>query len=317
MPRRSFIGVILVLGGLVAYAVFGGLRGAAGPAGEASFVSAFTWQSDDPDFGGFSGFEISEDGRDFVALSDLGRWTNGRFERDDAGRIIGFTADPLEPLRDPDGNRLIGGAADSEGLAVAPDGTLYASFEIETRILRYDSLDGPATSLPSPSIFKKMRSNRSLEALAVDGRGWLYTLPEETMIKGADFPLFVFDGQDWHQPVTIPRRGNFLPVGADFGPDGRFYLLERAFYGLAGFATRVRVFTLADDRISAEETVLQTEKGRHDNLEGLAVWRDPDGHIRLTMVSDDNHVFFLRNEIVEYRLPIANALPIDTDAAES
>ena len=34
---------------------------------------------------------------------------------------------------------------------------------------------------------------------------------------------------------------------ADFGPDGQLYLLERDFGWLAGFATRVRRFTLGPD----------------------------------------------------------------------
>lgn len=46
---------------------------------------------------------------------------------------------------------------------------------------------------------------------------------------------------------------------------------------------------------------MQSELGRHDNLEGLSVWRDAQG-LRLTMVSDDNFMFFQRTEFVEYRV---------------
>lgn len=45
---------------------------------------------------------------------------------------------------------------------------------------------------------------------------------------------------------------------------------------------------------------MQSEVGRHDNLEGLSVWQDAQG-VRLTMVSDDNFMFFQRTEFVEYR----------------
>ena len=48
---------------------------------------------------------------------------------------------------------------------------------------------------------------------------------------------------------------------------------------------------------------MQTEPGLHDNLEGLSVWRDPQGRLRATMVSDNNYLFIFRSEIVEYRLP--------------
>ena len=42
--------------------------------------------------------------------------------------------------------------------------------------------------------------------------------------------------------------------------------------------------------------------GEHDNLEGIAVWRDRNGDIRITMISDDNYRAFQRTEFVEYRV---------------
>jgi hypothetical protein len=59
------------------------------------------------------------------------------------------------------------------------------------------------------------------------------------------------------------------------------------------------------------ETVLQTRLGDHGNLEGLAVWRDTDGLLRLTMVSDDNFLSFLPGEIVEYVLSTGVASPAE------
>jgi hypothetical protein len=43
--------------------------------------------------------------------------------------------------------------------------------------------------------------------------------------------------------------------------------------------------------------------GVQDNLEGLSVWRDIAGQIRLTLISDDNFRLLQRTEIVEYVLP--------------
>ena len=40
-----------------------------------------------------------------------------------------------------------------------------------------------------------------------------------------------------------------------------------------------------------------------DSLEGLSVWRDANGRLTATMIADNNFSFFLRNQIVEYRLP--------------
>lgn len=90
-------------------------------------------------------------------------------------------------------------------------------------------------------------------------------------------------------------------MGADFDTEGNLYLLERAFTGF-GFKSRVRRFFLDDDAVTAEETLLETAILQHDNLEGLSVWKDADGDIRLTMISDDNFNDFQRTEFVEYRV---------------
>lgn len=152
-----------------------------------------------------------------------------------------------------------------------------------------------------------MSINGSLEALAIDASGRLFTIPENAPQEDQPFPVYRFDG-DWTQPFGIPQKGDFLPVGADFGPDGRLYVLERNFLGLGGFASRVRAFEVTEDSLGEGETVLRTEAGAHDNLEGLAVWQDSKGRIRLTMVSDDNFKFYLRQEIVEYVLPVDGVL---------
>jgi len=102
--------------------------------------------------------------------------------------------------------------------------------------------------------------------------------------------------------LALPRIGVFRPVAADFGPDGRFYLLERRFHGPGGFSSRLRRFDLGPKGFSSGQVLLQTKAGRHDNLEGLSIWRGPDG-LRATMISDDNFLFMQVTEIVEYRLP--------------
>mgnify|MGYP002634128825 CR=1 FL=1 len=106
----------------------------------------------------------------------------------------------------------------------------------------------------------------------------------------------------WDQPFSIPRRGPFLVVGADIGPDGKFYLLERHLSGIFGFQTRIRRFALTGEALSDENVLLETPTGKHDNLEGIAVWRDAAGDIRITMISDDNFRSFQKTEFVEYRV---------------
>ncbi len=287
-----------------AFALVLSLERSANSSPEPGYIGSFTWHSTDANLGGLSGVEIEADGLGFTALSDRGGWTKGRLQRDAQGRISAIEAQKVVRLKGTGEKPLARNRADSEGLAIAPDGTAYVSFEGAgtARVLRYLDLFGPAENLPVPPAFKKLQRNSALEALAIGPDGALYTLPERSGSEAKPFPIWRFRDGKWSQPFAMPRDGTFLPVGADFGPDGRLYILERQFNGLMGFASRVRRFTVTNDALRDEETVLKTRTATHDNLEGLAVWRDTEGALRLTMIADDNFRFFQRTELVEYRI---------------
>lgn len=263
---------------------------------EATFLGSFDWSIDDPAFGGFSGIEVSDDGADFIALSDRGAMLRGTFLRRDHA-IIGITAQPMQRLRGAFGIPLDRANSDSEGLAVGPDGQLFISFESKHGLRSFGTGDAPASGLITSPAFDEMQKNASLEALAIGPDGALYTLPERSGRATLPFPVFRFHNGNWDQPFAIPRRGYFLPAGADIGPDGLLYILERDFIGV-GFRNRVRRFALDG---SGEEVILETGLRTHDNLEGISVWQDTDG-LRITMISDDNFGRFQRTEVVEYRL---------------
>lgn len=297
MRRRSRLGLAIAL----FFAV--GLEGSASPTPFRGFVGEFVWSGQGRFFGGFSAIEVSADGSHFLAVSDHGAWVRGVFRRDATGQIAGVDAGEVTPLLGKTGQPLRKGRTDSEGLALAPDGTMFVSFEGPARMLRFATVGARAQNLPSPPEFATFEMNASLEALAIGPDGSLYTMPERSGRIDWPFPVFRFRDGVWTQTTSIPRSGNFLPVSADFGPDGKFYLLERQFRGLAGFASRIRRFTLKGDQLTNEQVLLQTEVGAHDNLEGMAIWRDKTGVLRATMIADDNFNFLFRTEIVEYRLP--------------
>lgn len=305
MQRRALLGLT------AAAFLCLGLQGSAAPPFPAGFVAAFRWVTDDSLLGGLSAIEVSPDGDHFFALTDRGAITEGTFARDAGGKITNVIAPPMRLLKGDGDAPLKPSRSDSEGLALAQDGTIFISFEGVARLLSYATIDARAENLPSPREFRAMQKNSSLEALAMDAQGRLYTLPERSGADDRPFPVYRFENGRWTQPFSIARIGEFLPVAADFGPDGRFYLLERNFLGLAGFSSRVRVFDLRPDAAVEGTIVLETAAGVHDNLEGLSVWQDAAGNIRLTMVSDDNFQFYLRSEIVEYLLPVDAASPQD------
>ena len=197
---------------------------------------------------------------------------------------------------------LKGLAGDSEGLAITSNGTVYIAFEGVHRIARYNRGDNTTTVLLHPDAFKKMANNGSFETLAVDDRGRLYTMPENGLTAEGRIPVYRWNGRRWSQPFTLPKSGDFLPVGADFGPDGRFYLLERA-TGFLGFRTQLRRWDLSSGIPKDGTVLLRTRSGTHDNLEGISIWRDAEGQMRATMVADDNFLIIQQTELVEYALP--------------
>lgn len=268
----------------------------------AQHVATYVWRMDDADFGGFSGIEISDDGNRFTVISDRATIRWGSIQRDARGRITGLQADGAERLRDSTGQPLRQDwRGDSEGLAIGLDGHIWISFEGETRIARYDSPDGPAQVLPRPPEFDRMQRNSSFEALAIAPDGTLLTLPERSGELTRPFPVWRWRNGAWDQPFSVPRSGDWLAVGADIGPDGRFYLLERDFKGLLGFRSRVRRFDLSEAGLTNEWTLLESLPLQYDNHEGISVWNDGTG-IRITLISDDNFGFLQRTELVEFRV---------------
>lgn len=304
LPATRLLGVVAVLMMALPLVAGGSNRpedGSAAPPA-LSHVATHVWRMDDPDFGGFSGVEISQDGQRFHAVSDRGTIRWGTIERNEQGRITRMRAEGWTRLRDATGKPLPKGRpADAEGIAIAPDGTIWISFEGVARVVRYDTPESPARPLPRPDAFARMQVNSSLEALAIDDQGTIYTLPERSGALRRPFPVWRWRDGEWDQPFAIPRSGNWLAVGADFDPDGRFYLLERDFMGLLGFLSRVRRFDLTENGAENETILLQTRPLQYDNLEGISVWDDGQG-IRITMISDDNFHFLQRTQIVEYRV---------------
>jgi hypothetical protein len=267
----------------------------------AEWLGSYNWQDTRPGFGGFSGLEIEDGGLSGYALSDRGYLIAITISRDAAGLISSVSGGPSIPLRTSTGEPVEHGNADSEGLRRLPDGRLCASFENNARISCHITPDAAAELLPRHPDFAELPHNSSLESLAADSQGRLYTIPEEPDASGA-FRVYRFDGTDWQQPFSFPARDGYLATDADFGPDGRLYVLERKLALTSGFLSRVRSFTVTEAAALDEATVVEPVFLRHGNLEGLSVWRDQNGDIRLTLIADNAQMPVFRNEITEYRL---------------
>ncbi|SEQ17882.1 esterase-like activity of phytase family protein [Thalassovita taeanensis] len=288
-------------------ALFYALSGTAEVPGKARFVGTYIWRSNDPNVGGLSALELLPNGTDFMAVSDRGMLIRGQLLRRD-GNIVGVVNVTPTPLTPPEGTPVRAPHSDAEGLARHPDGRLFVSLEGPAQVWAYKAPGTAATLLPHHPDFNKMGSNSSLEALAIDAHGRLFAIPEKPLTRRDGVAVYVYAGAGWQRAFTLSRNSRFLPVGADFGPDGKLYLLERRFDGI-GFSSRVRRFDLSSDTPDGGEVLLRSHLAQFDNLEGLSVRRDGQDQIRLTMVSDDNFKFFQRTELVEYVItePLAKA----------
>ena len=245
-----------------------------------TFVRATTLAADVRDFGGLSAIEM-EGPDSAIVLSDRGQAFSLAFDRTTGAIAVARMVQPR-----PD--------RDSEGLAFAA-GRLYFSYEGPAEIF---TQSGQAID-PHPD-FATLPSNRSLEALAGDADGTLYALPERALGKDVTFPIYRYRDGAWDVAGHLPKVGLFLPTGADIGPDGMLYILERALSPF-GFRTQIRrVDPNAPEREA--EILLNTYPGQHDNLEGLAIWQSDSGATCLSMVSDDNFRAIQRSELVEYAL---------------
>ncbi len=263
---------------------------------EPQLVGHYVWAIDDPRFGGFSAIEMAPDGSGFIALSDRGTFVSATVTRQD-GAITDISLGGLYPIYRGNRAPLPRDERDSEGIAIGQDGTIFVSFESKHGIRSFAAIDQPASALITSEFFEGMQLNSSLEALAIGPDGALYTMPERSGLATRPFPVFRLKDGAWDQPFTIPRYGPYLIAGADIGPDGLLYILERDFAGI-GFRTRVRRFALDG---SQEAVILETRLRTHDNLEGISIWADETG-LRMTLISDDNFRALQQTEIVEYRL---------------
>ncbi|MGV6840104.1 MAG: esterase-like activity of phytase family protein [Planktomarina sp.] len=258
---------------------------------EVQHLQTFIWKDDHPEVRAMSGLEVLGDDQ-FVAMSDFGHLLYGRFIRED-GWIKHVQLDNVVALKDRAGAQLTGLHRDSEGLAITDTGAAIVGFEHTHRIAAFNPPSSAAKHIGDVGQIKGLSGNHGIEAVALHPDGSVFAISEAQVAGG--FPIYRFDGQNWHVVMTLPATKGFVVVGADFDENGDLYVLERKFV-IPFFASRIKRVNVATKQ---SETIWQSTLGRFDNLEGLAVWQDTAGRKRLTLIADDNEFFLQRTEIVE------------------
>lgn len=262
-------------------------------------LSSYVWESRERWFGGLSGIEVLPGGTDAVLITDRGSLLHAVLRRED-GRLV--SADILSRLRfrNVTTSYLRGRNRDAEGLAIDRQGRAFMSLEHRHRIVTLDLQSAATRRLPDQPDSTGFPPNSGFEALAVHPDGRLFALPEGSHDTSGTLPVFAYQNDGWRITHRLQHLPPFVPVGADFDDKGHLYLLERA-AGPLGFRSRIRRFDL-DATPLRGEVLLTTFPATFDNLEGLSVWQDPEGHTRLTLISDDNFLPIQRTQLVEFIL---------------
>jgi hypothetical protein len=217
-----------------------------------------------------------------TAVGDEGVIVTARILLDARGRLSGVTDGRLTILVGKDGKPLPSKEeADSEGLALMPNGDRLVSFERDHRIWLYPASGGPPRDVPKPDVTFP-NPNGGMEALAPDpDRG------RDAYIVGAELT-----GETWACRIsttcvagpTIARPPGLSLVALRRLSSGRTAALLRGFSPNTG--SRIVLHVLRGNAVEAELDLARPLTV--DNFEGVAAVGRPNGVTRFYLISDDN-----------------------------
>ena len=292
------------------------------------YVAGFALDSTAPEWGGYSGMVMAEDGSSLLAVSDVGHWLKLELKHDTAGKLTGVGAARLEPLLDEAGQPVAGKEwSDAEEIAQAADGQFFVSFERHHRIWRYASTggvpDGPAHAVSGPDAIKSLPENSGIEAMTAEAWGTL-TIIAEGAENGAIESLswgWNPHTQTWHE-FAVERSDGFEPTSLAFLPSPQFpvaqkidhsllLLLERRYTEADGPAARISILfpSIISDRVAGFALATLRLPLSVDNFEGLAVRPAGDDQTFIYVLSDDNQSDKQRTLLLQFR---ARLLPFQT-----
>lgn len=259
------------------------LRAPSYASGAVRFRGGVALASYDPRFGGLSDLRLGEDRTEWLAVTDAGDLISGRLRLDASGRLIGVDQVRIRRLTDLNGQPISDKArGDAEGLAILPNGDVLVAFEREHRIWSYGRGGEARLPRPVPSPTTAFADNEGMEGLVGDGAGGWYVAGE-----GGGF---------WHcDPAGCVERApadqggsrGYRPTGLALDGQGAGLLqLERFF--VPPIDTRVRVRRLDRDGRATQELIALRLPATVDNFEGIATTLNPDGSVRVYLLSDDN-----------------------------
>ena len=270
------------------------------------FVAGFELTSAAPEWGGYSGMVLSDDGNDLVAVSDVGHWLRLELIHDADGKLTGVGAAQIEPLLDEAGQPVSGKEwSDAEAVATVSGGSYIVAFERNHRLWRYASVEGipggVAEVIPAPSGISALPENSGVEALLADDSGAL-TLVAESGAAGVSRG-WRQQGADW-QPLQIERSDGFEPTDLADAGEGMLALLERRYTEQDGPAARISLLpSMPSDGPQAAYTLAVLRLPLSvDNFECIAVRPVPGGRY-IYLLSDNNQNPQQRTLLLQFYAP--------------
>jgi hypothetical protein len=278
------------------------------------FVAGFALTSTTPEWGGYSGMVLSDDGSTLVAISDIGHWLRLELTHDAGGKLTGIGAARTELLLDEAGQPVAGKEwSDAEGISAVPDGGFIVSFERNHRLWRYAAIDGvpsgAAVAVTAPGETTALPENSGIEALLAGDKGELTLLAEGGAVGGASRG-WRQHGAEW-QPLRIERSDGFEPTDLAAAGDGQLALLERRYTEQDGPAARISLLTAdMSERPQAAYTLAVLRLPLSvDNFECIAVRPSPSGGRYVYLLSDNNQNLLQRTLLLQFLLPAGVAQP--------
>lgn len=265
--------------------------------------------ANDRRFGGFSGLDISPDGRTMTAISDRGAWVTAYLMYDTAGQLNDAAGIGIGWLRGRNGAALSRKGRDAESLARLDDGSYVVGFEHIHRVWRYppsaEPFAGNPTPMPSPPGLDAAGANSGLEGLATVGSDSLFAVVEGSTRKDQS-PAYLWRGGAW-SPLIYERSDGFRPTGATRLPDGDLLVLERRLGSplpvISARLRRLPVVTLIPGANLQNEVLALLEAPLPvDNFEGVAARQDDSGRTFVYLISDDNFNPLQRTLLVMFEL---------------
>ena len=287
--------------------------------GELQWLGTVRLTSPNRAFGGFSGLTLDKTGTRLLAVTDEGNVLSATLQYE--GRRIKALRDAkLGPIRGLRGQVFTRKRnQDSEAIAMATAGAMmgkaYIAFERNHRIAEHTvsskGLSSARRLVKLPGALKAASSNKGIEAMTVvragPSKGALIVFTEEHLDADGNHIGWLLGGRAPGR-ILLKRLGGFAITDIGSLKNGDLVILERRFRLVEGVRIRLRRVKAGNVRAGAllegEVLLVANSLQEIDNMEGLAVHQDRQGHDILTLISDDNfNTSFQRTLLMQFALP--------------